>query len=650
MTDNLPIALRRPRRRATQKEPAETHSLSMPATPRRDKKRVRFSEPGLAGEAIPDNDCSSPSTGLTPFMRRAKLSGSADGRKRRRHSGPAALTVTHALLLKSDEGCKNEVAFLPLRQVVDGRVHRRLRRDGLSDEMHHVGADTKRKISMFESEIEELRAALAARDAEIRRLSDATSSSGNTPQDIHSLRTQVELLRHVLQEVLPPTLRYDNGPIDYSDVNGVECGQDSVSFRDRIMVDVEAGNDLGHIFDDSTMFRPACSTPKQRQADLRHSFPTPPSTSPVMGMVSPPRREVSTTTSHVAEHLQVDQNVHENSEAEDDTASLYLEIEKLTSTVEGYEAMTSRLAHKMAPIAPENGSAADAILESRSPSVKVEVQLNRLIDAFRERKAALAKMTDRLGDLGFRGNDAPEMLASLRAAFREARLELEYFEPGESTLPLTASGAAVLDLLLTRLRALARERLEQQEKHNAVAVSLRRQLAVHVEDVDALREEIGTLKGKVKLRNVRIQELETGMDKLKMTVKTYTRDIAELEKLAQKLECDLAAANTELQRANEDHNDEQKEQSEALQDQNATILSLEERLRCAADQAAALRTRHEEELATIQHQHPSTTALKDNPTAGLGLEIAERNRASGRAQAPAPQVVETRVTRRSARY
>ena len=55
------------------------------------------------------------------------------------------------------------------------------------------------------------------------------------------------------------------------------------------------------------------------------------------------------------------------------------------------------------------------------------------------------------------------MITALSSGFRAARLELEYLTPGEIALPLTSHGAEVLDLLLTRLRELAKKGKENDD-------------------------------------------------------------------------------------------------------------------------------------------------------------------------------------------
>lgn len=639
MTDHLPLSLRRSRRTvaASRDRPTEIHTHTPQTPSRRKEKRVRFSDPGLYGDAVTDEDDHGASTGLTPFMRRTKLNPGPgpDGAKRRRHSGPAASTTPTrpgALTPDRDTGYSGQVTFVPLRQVLDGRVKRRIRRNGLSEEIHVISAQKKRREEQTRAEVEALRAAVAAKDAELRRLSGATevAAGGGDDEGIDDLKKQAEQLRRALMSPAPSKGHDDSGlsdstQVDYDQASG-HC----------LAMDVDFDEDPEHFFDESTIAELACSTPTRRRADARHSFPTPPSTSPLMRLVTPPMRQLFTPTSSAG--VQVEMPDDERQRLEEELASLRRETGKLTGTLETYEAMTSRLSDKLAPFAPEGGSAAEAILGSRSPAVKVEAQLNKLLEALADGRTQLAGLDGSLRGLGFAGADAPEMVSALSAAFRSARLELEYLEPGESALPLTASGAAVLDLLLARLRELAREKLEHEDnidEYHAVEASLRRQLGARVGAMDDMRQEIGTLKGKVKLRNARIAELEAGMDKLRGTVKACTRDIAELEGLAQRLEGDLDRATKELQKVREDQEADDEELVGVLRGKNEAIALLEEKLGVAVGQTSALKeeleglqARHEElqeRHQSLDQQHGSELALRDTRVSELRAEADQLN-------------------------
>lgn len=640
MVEDLPIALRRTRRSSavSHNHPQETQRPKSPtvSTPSRGaKKRVRFSDPGPSSEhdAHVDDEHVSASTGLTPHIRRTTLEpGSAT--KRRRHSGPVTQDRPEAFDSTIDTRYSGEVTFLPLRQVLDGRVKRRIRRNGLSEEINIITAEKRRKAQQTSDEIAALRSEVAAKDAEIRRLSGATAvgeEDDETQESIDELKRQVSQLRRVLKS--PDSSNETEDTIDYNTtrVDWAMQVRDPFSgeYSDMELDADDDDDDDDHHFGDKTMAELACSTPSRRSSNIRNSFPTPPSTSPHLGPITPSRRHPATPTSQAAA-VQTSFTAAEREELEDELASLQLEIAKLTGTLETYESMTSRLSEKLSPWAPKDGSAAALIMDSRSPAVRVEAQLNNLLQALSDRTAALEGLDASLGELGFPGGDASEVVLSLSSAFRTARLELEYLTPGEIALPLTAAGAAVLDLLLTRLRELAKRTLECEDaidEYHVLERSLRKQLSARAEAMDAAKAERDALADEAGKKDARIKELEVGVQRLKGAVKSYTRDVSELEGLVQRLEGDLDTANKDLGVA--------REQNEAdAEEKDFAITMLEEKLGLALeqtselkDQLEELRAKHREEVFSMSQRHGVDLVMRDSRVSELRLEVDRVNEA-----------------------
>lgn len=534
-----------------------------------------------------------------------------------------------------------DVTFLPLRQVLDGRVKRRIRRNGLSEEVNLISAEKKRKAQQTKDEIAALRAEVAARDAEIRRLSGATVVSEEDENSIDDLKRQLAQVRQTLKSPASShgtedTIEYDTTHEDWLRVSREPfSGEHSDMDIDSDHNDSDSG--------DTTMAELACSTPSRRSSKMRTSFPTPPSTSPPPGFLTPSHRQVTSSPTYNAV-VQTSLTDNDKEELEEELASLHLEVAKLTSTLETYENMTSRISEKLIPFAPKHGSAAALIMDTRSPTVKVEAQLNNLLRAFSDRTASLAEVNTSLGELGFPGGDANEIIASLSAAFREARLELEYLTPGEIAIPLTAAGSSVLDLLLTRLRELARRSLECEDaidEYHALEGSLRKQLSARAEAMDGMRTEMRTLQRQSRSKDARVRELEAGVERLKGSVKSYTRDVSELEGLVQRYEGDLDAANKGLRRAEEDSQADMEEWSDVLRGKDSTIAMLEEKLGLALEQTSELKDQldslqnqhrqlsagHEEELSSMAKRHGAALALGDERASGLRLEIEHVNEA-----------------------
>lgn len=648
MLEDLPIALRRTRRSSAVSHglPQETQRPKSPSvsTPSRGaKKRVRFSDPGPSTDAhVDDDERASASTGLTPHIRRTTLEPGS-GTKRRRHSGPAAHDRPDAFDSTIDTRHSGEVTFLPLRQVLDGRVKRRIRRNGLSEEINIITAERRRKAQQTSDEIAALRSEVAAKDAEIRRLSGATvvgQEDDETQESIDELKRQVSQLRRVLKS--PDSSNETEDTIDYhtTRVDWAMRVRDPFSSEYSDMeLDVDDDDDDDgddHEFGDRTIAELACSTPSRRSSNVRNSFPTPPSTSPNLAPITPSRRHPVTPTSQAAA-VQTSFTAAEREELEDELASLQLEIAKLTGTLETYESMTSRLSEKLSPFAPEDGSATALIMGSRSPAVKVEAQLNNLLRALSDRTAALDGLGASLGELGFPGADASEVVLSLSSAFRTARLELEYLTPGEIALPLTAAGASVLDLLLARLRELAKRTLECEDaidEYHVLELSLRKQLGARAEAMDAAKAERDALAGEAAKKDARIRELEVGVQRLRGAVKSYTRDVSELEGLVQRLEGDLDAANKDLRAAREQNEADAEEHADAARDKEFAAAMLEEKLGLALeqtselkDQLEQLRAKHREEVFAMSHRHGVDLVMRDSRVSELRLEVDRVNEA-----------------------
>ncbi|KAJ4387261.1 hypothetical protein N0V93_007850 [Gnomoniopsis smithogilvyi] len=652
MTEDLPLALRRSRRSINSAACPSHVQPTPPQTPSRSSarsKRVHFSTSDLLTNAkakVDDNknnniNNTAASTGLTPFIRRTTLTpglGSSSSSKKRRYSGPAATDHTDVFNPYRDTGYNGQVTFTPLRQVLDGRVKRRIRRNGLSEEMHSISAEKKRRTQRTQAEMDTLRAELAAKDAEIRRLSGETEiGDEHGGEGVDDLKREVEKLRRNLNRPAPAFMRASSVDSDATEIDWSRSTQGEQVSGDCLQMDVDFDDNEtieDHVFSDETMAELACSTPSRRATHPRHSFPTPPSTSPRLRLRSPVFSAPITPTSHASVQVRLPDPNHPD--VEDELASLHLEVEKLTHTLSTYESLTTRLSSKLAPYSPAPpSSAAEAIQRSRSPALQTEAQLNTLLRTLSERTTALTTLQTSLSGLGFPGTAPSDIITALRSAFRAARLELEYLEPGESALPLTAAGAEVLDLLLTRLRELARQNLEKDDvidEYSEAEASLRTQLSARVEAMDAMRVEIGTLKEKVKLRNMRIKELESGMEKLRASVKGYTSDIADLEALAQRLEGELDEARKAAGKEAEEGLEAEEGWLGAIKRKDTTAVLLEGRLAHALNQVAELKAQlaQQQDAATVnQHDNHEGDAVlaaereNDTKVAELRAEVEE---------------------------
>ncbi|KAL2186437.1 hypothetical protein L209DRAFT_755123 [Thermothelomyces heterothallicus CBS 203.75] len=486
-----------------------------------------------------------------------------------------------------------EVYFLPLRQVLDGRIKRRIRRNGLSEEMNTISAERKRRAEETKAEIERLKAELARKDEEIERLHDETvvldtERVWELEQQVASLKRELASRSGVQQQDLP-----SSPASEWTRAAPNSCQDD--------YMELDIGDDLEE-FGGATRAELECSTPTRR---MLASFPTPPATSPEpQPPQTPCRRSFGTPRSHVG--VQATFPDPDKQQLERELRSLQLEVSRLTATLESYSSLASRLSDKLNLPPSERPSTADSTGD-------LEAHLTTVLQTLSDRTAALAELDSSLRGLGFPGSDAFEVVESLRASFRSARLELEYITPGEITLPLTGAGAAVLDLVLSRLRALAQRNRDADQaidEHRATEFSLRQQLGARVTAMDRLAAQLTASERAARDKDARIAELEDDIDRLRAAVRAHARDMAELEALVGRMEA------------------EQRDRTAAA------AAALEEKLAAAEARTAELQTQiadlsaaHEEQLARLNRAHGAALAERDARVAELRGQVEQAMRA-----------------------
>lgn len=218
ISDERPIAVRRKRRISTglvDQAPVPTvqiiednveHPMPVAKTPTKPKKRVRFSDSG------PEISTAAISTGLTPHLRRTsfspRLRGSAPstpgllGVDPKRLSLPMQLSYSlpSPSLSPSPGPFSGEIQFEPLRQILDRRLKRRLRRNHLSEEMNDI-EEEKKSGSKWRQEIQDLKDELAlAKKSTYKEHSDGTEEESNSSVRIRELEQQLDDVRRQTRE------------------------------------------------------------------------------------------------------------------------------------------------------------------------------------------------------------------------------------------------------------------------------------------------------------------------------------------------------------------------------------------------------------------------------------------------------------------
>ncbi|KAI0965862.1 hypothetical protein F4678DRAFT_476395 [Xylaria arbuscula] len=509
---DLPIALRRTPRNCTSNAVSAAQvarprvvSAPLPAilkTPSkpRPKKRVRFSDPGpeLSHDDIADEICA---TGLTPMIKRSTL-GEPSPKRRRASTGEKEPTV---------------------------------------QKRNTKPRGRKGAAAKVEAEVERLRAELASRDAEIERLNNETLV--HDTERILELEQQVEALRaEIAQQQLPPlVIGAEDEDINMFGDNAYDLP--AQSFYDWTLAPSDPFSDS--CLDGDSNFTPmevVCSTPIRKSTEATSSkavsapLLSPPCTSPTMPSTPFSARKTNvpaTPQSHIGVQASLPDPEKEALEAE--LGSLRLELTKLTETLDTHAALQARLSEKLSTLNPAQSP--DPSTPNTQP--ELEESLNTTLQTLSVRTATLEELNASLDALGFAGTEAGEIIASIAAGFRAARLELEYLTPGEITLPLNSHAAEVLDMVLVRLRDLARKSREDDDaidEYHAIELSLRQQLRARVDAMGGMREEATQNANALRERDERIAELEVGLDRLKGAAEGYRRDIGELEALVQRLE------------------------------------------------------------------------------------------------------------------
>ncbi|MCJ1455280.1 hypothetical protein MMC28_005634 [Mycoblastus sanguinarius] len=261
ITDDRPLAVRRKRRISTgladpvdptivQHTQDPAHHTAEPAkTPSKPKKRVRFSDPG------PELSTASSSTGLTPHLKRTSFTpharASSPSRSRRIVSLPIQLpsSLPSPSLSPSPVPFSGEVQFAPLRQVLDERLKRRLRRNNLSEEINEIDAENRLK-SKWRREIQDLKDELAlAKQLGNENNDDGNAEAGSTDrireleQELVELREEIGE-RSTTTEPLSASIVPQNPPTPHPDIYIDNTDEDFIAtafdedgvLRDRIQI------------------------------------------------------------------------------------------------------------------------------------------------------------------------------------------------------------------------------------------------------------------------------------------------------------------------------------------------------------------------------------------------------------------------------
>ncbi|KAJ5184882.1 hypothetical protein N7491_007249 [Penicillium cf. griseofulvum] len=480
------------------------HQKTVSITPKKSRKRVRFSDPGP--RLLDDADVGS--TGLTPAMCRTSFETGSENqtpsRKPRRKSAPTARSQgsndTEELF---DETCTaRKIQFTPLRQILDTRTQRRIRRIGLSDEINHIEREKRETRNMEKT----MRALLQERDAlkdELR----AVKQGGRDFGDQASVAEPYWMTPDTPRSVASNYCRDYAAP--FSNGNG-----ETFMFDDGAV-----------IVSSSPDFRGRSHNPLVTDSlKLSDEPQTPIRANPTQTPVNTDASDIHSLTLDLGAFRQEKNNL--------------------------FNACRSRISRF-------NDPTISSILRQSSPPSDffeniVEVLENALSRAS-DAAEALEGVTQECSSLGFSGDGVDDVISDMRSHFRSARLELERALPGETANVSLEDGKATLGALVRRVKSLANDLGTERHYHHG---SLNREKALRgqfdallhryetaAKRIDTLEDAIASSAGDMLHTRMRMQDLEregqeqaVGIDRLNTALDKYHHEVKGLEGLIDNLE------------------------------------------------------------------------------------------------------------------
>ncbi|KAJ5694355.1 hypothetical protein N7536_004767 [Penicillium majusculum] len=491
-------------------------------TPKKSRKRVRFSDPGP--RLLHDEDFGS--TGLTPAMRRTSFeTGSGDrtpSRKSRRRSAPTPrFQRSYDPEEPFDETCtERRIQFTPLRQILDTRTQRRIRRIGLSDEINHIEREKRETRNMEKT----MRALLQERDSlkdELR----AMRRGGMGFEDQGSVAESYWMT--------PDT------PRSYEEASVVS---------DRSLDDTTPfsnGDGETFMFSDSAVI--VSSSPDFRST-RNHK---PPVTDSLM-LSDEPQTPIRATQTRTAVNTE-----------ESDIHSLTLDLK--TSRQEKnnlFNACRSR-------ISGFNDPTISGLFRQSSPPSDFFENIMEILENALSRASnateALEGITQQCSGLGFSGDGVDDVISDMRSHFRSARLELERALPGETANVSLEDGKATLSALVRRVESLAKDLGTERHYHHG---SLGREKALRgqfdallhryetaASKINSLEDSIASSASDMLHTRMRMQDLEregqeqaVGIDRLSTALDKYHYEVKGLEGLIDNLEKENTATKEDYTR------------------------------------------------------------------------------------------------------
>lgn len=434
---------------------------------------------------------STETSGLTPYIGRTTLNT-----PRRRVSTPAS-TRTRPV----------EYQFTPLRQALDDRTKRRIRRRGLSEEMNAYESERKDKVQLEKE--------LRAKDQELQKLKDELDAvrHANDPADHQTVEALSSSQRTIEAELddLRQSFNEANTPNGFDDDMDINWDAVNVHKSHTTPGPASEGGDTILIHEDDADMKeprtPSGKSPVQKTTELVDTA----ADAEILAMaidLESAKQEKRRLFKDLRAHLPPSQLFM--SKSKNFSSSLHFEDSPAASQQHdnSFRESTNSLP------SPPKTFYADLSKALKSTTHRAEAA-----------ELALHSLEVDLQTLGFSPSDESStttILENIRTHFREARLDLERALPGETTTGLNEA-ALVLPSAISKLKLLSR-RVQEREA-----------------ELHSMHEQQRTLKGNFEcsLRaaekaNQRIKELEDAIEEgaddllsIRMKVQSSEKDSAE---------------------------------------------------------------------------------------------------------------------------
>ncbi|KAJ5748621.1 uncharacterized protein N7511_010317 [Penicillium nucicola] len=451
----------------------------------------------------------------TSFQGRGASSGSGDrtpSRTARRRSAPTPrFQRPYDPVEPFDDDCtERRIQFTPLRQILDTRTQRRIRRIGLSDEINDIQRE-KRESSNYEKTMRNLIQERDALKEELRSM----KQSGLGFEGQSSVAEAFWMTPETPRLCDAVSSASNHSPHDTTSVNG----EDDTFMLNNTAIVVSSSPDL---------------------------------------------RGVQSCNPQLTDTWMLEEasTIHLSAEAaEADTLAIDLETARKEKR-NMFDACRSRFSGLNEPAMKE-------LLRQSSPPPNffdnvLEI-LGNAVSRASDAADTLEAVSHECSGLGFSGEGVEAVIADMRSHFRSARLELERAVPGETSNVSLEDGKGTLRALVRRVESLARDLGTEHSYHRG---SLGREKALRgqfdallhryeaaADKIKSLEDSITSSAGDMLHTRMRMQDLEregqeqaVGIDRLNTALDKYHDEVKGLEDLIDNLEKENMAAKEEYAR------------------------------------------------------------------------------------------------------